>query len=105
MNPPALAADSHSMQARTLLGLSYYGTKRFAEAAKYLKVAAQAEPNNLELHQVLAQSCLWAKDNDCALKEFQQILKQNPDSAAAQQGRPKGIRTHRPGNMPGRFQR
>jgi tetratricopeptide (TPR) repeat protein len=71
------------MQARTLLGLSYYGTKRYADAAKCLKVAAQADPNNLELHQVLAQSCLWAKDNDCALKEFQRIVEQNPDSAAA----------------------
>ncbi len=70
------------MQARTLLGLSYYGTKRFAEAAKYLKVTAQADPGNTELHQVLAQSCLWAKDYPCAMDEFKQMLKQNPDSAA-----------------------
>ena len=32
---------------------------------------------------MLAQSCLWVKDNECALEEFQQIVKQNPDSAAA----------------------
>ena len=71
------------MQAQTLLGLSCYGTKRFAEAAKYLKVAAQADPGNTELHQVLAQSCPRAKDNACALEEFKKILEQNPNSAQA----------------------
>jgi tetratricopeptide (TPR) repeat protein len=71
------------MQARTLLGLSCYGAKRFVEAAKYLGPAAKADPANSELHQVLAQSCLWAKNYPCAQEQFSQILQHNPDSAAA----------------------
>ena len=71
------------MQAQTLLGLSCYGAKRFAEAVEHLKIAAKSDPGNTELHQVLAQSCLWAKQYSCALDEFHQILQQNPDSAAA----------------------
>jgi len=71
------------MQARTLLGLSYYGDKKYALAAKYLEASAKADPSNTELHRVLAQSCLWSKQYECALSEFRQIIKQNPDSAAA----------------------
>ena len=71
------------MQARTLLGLSCYGAKRFVEAVKYLEPAAKADPANPELHQVLAQSCLWAKKYPCAQEQFRQLLQQNPDSAAA----------------------
>ncbi len=71
------------MQARTLLGLSCYGAKRFLEAAKYLEPAAGADPANAELHQVLAQSCLLAKKYPCAQEQFRQLLEQNPDSAPA----------------------
>ena len=66
-----------------LLGLSYYGAKRFPEAVKQLQIASQAQPDNAELHHVLAQSCLWAKQYDCAQEQFRQILQQEPDSAAA----------------------
>ena len=38
----ASVADSQNRQAATLLGLSYYGAKHFAEAAKYLEPAAKA---------------------------------------------------------------
>jgi tetratricopeptide (TPR) repeat protein len=77
------SSGSKQMQARTLLGLSCYGTKRFADAARALRPAAAADPGNAELHQVLAQSCLWAREYDCALAEFKQILQTNPDSAPA----------------------
>ena len=83
----ALAAERTNgpkqLQARTLLGLSYYGTERFAEAVKELKPAAAANPGNTELHLVLAQSCLWARQYACALDEFKQILQTDPDSAPA----------------------
>lgn len=83
----ALAAERTSgpkqLQARTLLGLSYYGTERFAEAVKELRPAAAADPTNTELHLVLAQSCLWSKQYSCALDEFKQILQTDPDSAPA----------------------
>ncbi len=83
----ALAAERlngpKQLQARTLLGLSYYGTERFAEAVKELKPAAADDPANTELHLVLAQSCLWARQYPCALDEFKQILQTDPDSAPA----------------------
>jgi len=44
-----------------LLGLSYYGAGKFADAAKYLAQASAGDPTNAELHNVLAQSCLSAK--------------------------------------------
>src|SRR5262249_15477297 len=67
----------------TLLGLSCYGAKRFADAAKYLELPAKSDPENVELHQMLAQSCLQAKKYDCALAEYRQILEHDPNSAAA----------------------
>ena len=79
----ALSADPQNLQVLTLLGLSCYGAKQFAEAAKYLELPARSDPQNIELHRVLAQSCLSAKQYDCALAQFRQILEQNPDSAAA----------------------
>jgi tetratricopeptide (TPR) repeat protein len=79
----ALANDPSNVQARTLLGLSYYGDKQFANAAKHLKVATAAEPNNGELQHLLAQSCLWAGEYTCALDGFRQLLRSQPDSAAA----------------------
>jgi tetratricopeptide (TPR) repeat protein len=71
------------MQARTLLGLSYYGVGRFKEANEQLATAVMSDPGNAELHGVLAQSCLSAKNYSCALDEFTWISRQHPDSAAA----------------------
>ena len=77
-----MAADPENLQARTLLGLSCYGAKRFEDAVKYLELPAKSDPTNIELHRALAQSCLLAKKYSCALDEFRQILEQDPDSAA-----------------------
>jgi tetratricopeptide (TPR) repeat protein len=79
----ALAADGHNQQARALLGLSYYGAGKFAEASQELEIATKSDPANTELRQVLAQSCLWAKNYSCAVEQYRQILRLNPDSAAA----------------------
>ena len=35
------------------------------------KRRSRADPANLEIHGVLAQSCLWSKRYDCALAELQ----------------------------------
>jgi tetratricopeptide (TPR) repeat protein len=78
-----LSADPSSVQAKTLLGLSYYGSRQFAEAADSLSPVAANDPANTELHRVLAQSCLWARKFSCAREEFRRILEQNPDSSAA----------------------
>ena len=79
----AAVALDQSEQAGTLLGLSYYGAKNFAEAANYLEAAAKADPTNAELNQYLAQSCLWAKKYQCTLDAVQRVLDSQPDSAAA----------------------
>jgi len=50
---------------------------------KYLDLPAKSDPINTELHGVLAQSCLSAKQYSCALAEFRQILEHDPNSAAA----------------------
>src|SRR5580704_17296299 len=49
----AVAADPGSGQARTLLGLSCYGARKFADAIKYLEPVVQANPNSAELRKVL----------------------------------------------------
>ena len=78
-----MASDPSNNQARTLLGLSYYGSQRFEDAVQYLEPAAKSDPSNMELHRLLAQSCLWAKNYSCAQDEFRELLQQSPDSAAA----------------------
>ena len=72
-----------SAQARTLLGISSYGAQQYSEAIKYLEPAAQADPGNMELHQLLAQSCLQAKNYSCATEQFRLLLNQNSDSGPA----------------------
>ena len=54
-----------------------------SEAIESLKVAVQADPSNIELRQIVAQSCLWAGQYQCALDGFRQILMIQPNSAAA----------------------
>ncbi len=51
--------------------------------AEYLKTALKDDSSNLELHNVLAQSCLWSHQYDCAFAEFQSILAVNPDAVQA----------------------
>ena len=46
-------------------------------------MATKANASNLELHNGLAESCLWSKHYDCALSEFKNILEVNPVSVQA----------------------
>jgi tetratricopeptide (TPR) repeat protein len=69
-------------QARFLLGMSYYGAQHYAEAVKILRPVSDAQPDNTDLRQVVAQSCLHIKENACAMEEFRQLLEKNPNSAA-----------------------
>ena len=66
-----------------LVGMSYFGLHQYANAIPYLENASKADPANLEIHNVLAKSCLWSKKYDCALGEFKEILSVNPDAAQA----------------------
>jgi tetratricopeptide (TPR) repeat protein len=66
-----------------LLGMAYYGAGDYAEAAHYLKIAAVADPQNLPLRLSLAHSCLWAKQYQCVLDVYHEILTLNAESAEA----------------------
>ncbi len=66
-----------------MLGMSFYGARRFREAITYLHPLVDADPDNTELRQVLAQSCLSAKNYACAEEQFRKIVERNPDSASA----------------------
>src|SRR3984893_13772197 len=50
---------------------------------EYSSIGDSPNSTNIELHRVLAQSCLSAKEYSCALAEFRQILERDPNSAAA----------------------
>ena len=79
----ALREQPSSMQVRTLLGMTYYGTAEYADAVPYLKDAVTKSPENTELRGALAQACLFAKQFDCTLEQYKQILMANPNSAQA----------------------
>lgn len=78
-----LSGDSGNLQARTLLGLSYYGEHRFADAADNLQIVANAGSDNPELLQTLAQSCMWAKKYQCSLGAIRKMLEKDPNSPSA----------------------
>ncbi len=79
-----LSPDSaEAQQVRILLGMSHYGLTDYAAATPYLKNAAARDPRNLELHLVLAHSCLWSKQYQCVLDVYREILLLDPQSAEA----------------------
>ena len=63
--------------------MSYFGQREYAQAVPYLQSASSAEPANLELHNVLAQSCLWSRQFECAMMQFQSLLTADPNAVQA----------------------
>lgn len=79
-----LPADSpERMRVSTLIGLAHYSAGEFAGAIPYLRAAANADPQNILYRFSLAQSCLNEKQYQCVLDEYQELLKLNAESAAA----------------------
>lgn len=72
-----------SQRATILMGMAYYGLADYPHAATYLKEAADANPNNLELLLALEHSYLWSHQFKYVLDVYHQILTLNPDSAEA----------------------
>ncbi len=72
-----------AQRATVLIGMAYYGLADYPHAAAYLKQAAEADPNNLELLLALEHSYLWSKQFKYVLEVYHRILTLNPDSAAA----------------------
>jgi tetratricopeptide (TPR) repeat protein len=70
-------------RSTVLRGMSYFGLHQYDRASRYLQTALQNDSSNLELHNVLAQSCLWSRQYDCALTEFKSIVAVNPDAVQA----------------------
>jgi tetratricopeptide (TPR) repeat protein len=66
-----------------LMGMAHYELGEYAAAASYLKQAAAYDPQNLPLRLSLAHSCLWAKQYQCVLDTYHEILTLNAESAEA----------------------
>ena len=80
----SLPADSPDrMRVSTLIGLAHYSVGEYAAAIPYLKTAANADPQNILYRFSLAQSCLNTKQYQCVLDAYQELLKLNAESAAA----------------------
>jgi len=72
-----------AMRYKILLGMAHYGLGQFAEAAPYLRAAADADPQNLPIRLTLAHSLLWSKQYNKVLEVYKEILTLDPDSAEA----------------------
>ena len=71
------------LRLTTLIGLAHYGLGEYAEAVPFMKETTERDPQNLPFRLVLAHSCLWAKQFQCVLDVYHQILTLNAESAEA----------------------
>ena len=72
-----------NQQLTILLGMAHYGAQEYAKAVPYLKAAAAHEPQSAAIRLPLAQACLWARQFECVLATYKQILALNANSAEA----------------------
>ncbi|MFZ0747430.1 MAG: tetratricopeptide repeat protein [Terracidiphilus sp.] len=77
------AASPEALRLTTLIGLAHYGLGEYAAAVPFMKAATEHDPQNLPFRLVLAHSCLWAKQYQCVLDVYHQILMLNAESAEA----------------------
>lgn len=78
---PPLSPDAKRLNA--LLGLAHYGVGEYTAALPYLKKAAADDPQNLQFRMLLARGCLSAKQYQCVLDTYREILLLNAESAEA----------------------
>ena len=72
-----------AVRYKILLGMSNYGMGQYAEAAPYLRAAADADAQNLPIRMALAHSLLWSKQYSQVLEVYKEILALDADSAEA----------------------
>lgn len=72
-----------ALRLSALIGMAHYGLAEYPAAIPYLKMAAKADPTNLGFRMALAQSCLSAKQYQCVLDTYREIINLNAESAAA----------------------
>jgi tetratricopeptide (TPR) repeat protein len=80
---PLRAANPDNQQVVTLLGMAHYGLAEYAQAAPYLKTAAEHDTTNLPLRLALAHSYLWSGQSDKVMDVYHEILVLDPNSAEA----------------------
>ena len=78
--PPS---SPEAQRLTTLIGMSHYGLNQYVAAIPYLKHATASDPQNLPFRLILAHSCLWAKQYQCVLDTYHEILLLNAESAEA----------------------
>jgi tetratricopeptide (TPR) repeat protein len=71
------------LRVGTLIGMSHFSLGEFAAAIPFLRTAANSDPQNIIYRFSLAQSCLFAHQYQCVLDNYQDLLKLNAESAAA----------------------
>lgn len=76
-------ASPDAQRLRILLGMAHYGVGEYAAAVPILQEAMRRDPQNLPYRLVLAQSCLRAKQYQCVLDTYHEILLLNAESAEA----------------------
>jgi len=79
----ATPGSPEAQRLTILVGMAHYGVGEYAEAVPYLKSAAAADAQNLQLRLALAHSCLWSKQYQCVLDTYHEILTLNAESAEA----------------------
>ncbi len=79
-------APPSSLEARrlqTLIGIADYGLQEYTASIPLLKQATADDPQNLPFRLILAHSCLAAKQYQCVLDVYHEILNLNAESAEA----------------------
>jgi tetratricopeptide (TPR) repeat protein len=78
-----LPSSPEALRLITLIGLAHYGLDEYAAAVPYLKEATASDSQNLPFRLILAHSCLWARQFQCVLDVYHEILTLNAESAEA----------------------
>lgn len=77
------ASSPEARRLETLIGMSDYGLQEYTAAIPLLKNATADDPQNLPFRLILAHSCLAAKQYQCVLDTYHEILNLNAESAEA----------------------
>lgn len=76
-------SSAEARRLQTLIGMADYGLQEYAAAIPLLKQATVDDPQNLPFRLLLAHSCLAAKQYQCVLDTYHEILNLNAESAEA----------------------
>jgi tetratricopeptide (TPR) repeat protein len=76
-------SSADAQRLRILLGMAHYGLGEYGAAVPWLREAMRRDPQDLPYRLVLAHSCLRAKQYQCVLDVYHEILTLNAESAEA----------------------